>query len=104
MPIPPWFGNSRSDCWLGKSNQSQIPFSTHSKRGEYAPCTWFEMKQANRGSIVYRPAPGGTPETERAVLAVVYHFILNAGSKKGTDWSAPEARKDINGSGRSSIP
>ena len=43
--------------------------------------------------IVYRPCTGATPESEIAVLADVYRFVLVTAIKEGSRPGAPNAEK-----------
>jgi hypothetical protein len=40
------------------------------------------MKLANKTRITYKPRPDATPESELAVLAAVYAFILDRHAKR----------------------
>jgi hypothetical protein len=62
--------------------------------------------------IVYTPESQDiTPESEATVLANVYSFVLRCGEarrteekKKGGPATAPQARKEIDGSGKTIVP
>jgi hypothetical protein len=55
--------------------------------------------------IAYQPRPAASPEGERRALASVYSFILDrCERKKGGPATAPDARKESNGSGKVIIP
>jgi hypothetical protein len=60
----------------------------------------------DKPSISYSPRPDATPEAERNALASVYVFILQKHQEKhkGGAATAPDARKEINGSGNAIIP
>jgi hypothetical protein len=53
----------------------------------------------------YSTRPDATAESERAALGNIYRFILDCQArKKGGAATAPDARKEINGSGETIIP
>jgi hypothetical protein len=59
----------------------------------------------NSTRIVYAPRPDAAPETEFSALASVYRLVLESyAKKKGSPATAPDARKESNGSGKQSIP
>ncbi len=59
----------------------------------------------SRPRPVHQVRPAATPEVERAALAAVYRFILDSHERKeGGCGTAPDARKESNGSGKRIIP
>jgi hypothetical protein len=56
--------------------------------------------------VIYRLREGSTAEDERIALASVYAFILqrHQEKQKGGAATAPDARKESNGSGNAIIP
>lgn len=54
--------------------------------------------------FVCSPRPDATPEVERSALASVYRFVLACRERKeGGPATAPDARKEFNGSGKAII-
>ena len=52
--------------------------------------------------ITYTPRADATPEAELSTLAAVYRSLIleSEGQEKGGPETAPDARKEINGSGK----
>lgn len=46
------------------------------------PSNWCRMRQASNSCISYTPRPDATPECERAMLASVYRFLIDAHTRK----------------------
>ncbi len=59
----------------------------------------------SRPRPAHRVRPDAMSEAERAALAAVYRFILDSHERKeGGRGTAPDARKESNGSGKPIIP
>ena len=56
-------------------------------------------------SVIYAPRPDATPEAEVSALSACYAFILQQQREKqeGGPATAPDARKESNGSGKAII-